>query len=43
MAVIIKYKEALLNVAEKQKADTDELIVNMNLLQKAETLVIKLY
>ena len=43
MAVIIKCKEALLNLAEKQKANTYELIVNMNLLQKGETLVIKLY
>ena len=43
MAVIMKYKETLLNLAKKQKANTDGLIVDMNLLQKGESAIIKLY
>ena len=42
MAVIMKYKETLLNLAKKRKAKTDGLIVDMNLLQKDETAVIRL-
>ena len=42
MAVIMKYKETLLNLAKKRKANTVGPIVDMNLQQKAETAVIKL-
>ena len=43
MVVIMKYKETLLNLAEKWKANTDGPIVDMNLLLKGETVVMKLY
>ena len=43
MAFIIKYKETWLNLAKKRKANTDGPIVDMNLLQKVETAVIRLY
>ena len=43
MAVIMKYRETLLNLAKKQKANTDSPIVDMKLLQKGETAVIKQY
>ena len=43
MAVIIKYKETWLNLAKKRKANTDDTIVDMNLLQKGETAVIRQY
>ena len=42
MAVIMKYKETLLNLAKKRKTNTDGPIVDMNLLQKDETAAIKL-
>ena len=42
MVVIMKYKETWLNLAKKQKANTDDLNVDMNLLQKGETAVIRL-
>ena len=34
MVVIMKYKETWLNLAKKQKANTDDPNVDMNLLQK---------
>ena len=43
MVVIMKYKETWLNLAKKQKANTDDPNVDMNLLQKGETAVIRLY
>ena len=43
MAVIIKYKDTLLSLAKKWKAKTDDLNADMNLLQKSEIAVIKLY
>ena len=43
MAVIMKYKETWLNLAKKRKANTDDTIVDMNLLQKGETSVIRQY
>ena len=42
MAVIMKYKETLLNLAEERKENTDGPTVDMNLLLKGETAVIKL-
>ena len=39
----MKYKETLLNLAKKWKANTDGPIVDMNLLLKGETVVMKLY
>ena len=36
MVVIMKYKETWLNLAKKQKANTDDPNVDMNLLQKGE-------
>ena len=43
MAVIMEYKETWFILAKKQKAITGGPIVDMNLLQKGETAVIKLY
>ena len=43
MAVIIKYKDTLLSLAKKWKAKTDDPNADMNLLQKSEIAVIKLY
>ena len=43
MAVIMEYKVTWFNLAKKQKAITDGPIVDMNLLQKGETAVNKLY
>ena len=43
MAVITEYKETWFILAKKQKAITGGPIVDMNLLQKGETAVIKLY
>ena len=40
MVGIMKYKEALWNLAKKQKANTDGRIVEINLLKKGETAVI---
>ena len=40
---VMKYKQKLLIPAKKRKADTDGQIVDMNLLQKGKTAVIKLY
>ena len=42
MAVIMKYKETLLNLPEERKENTDGPTVDMNLLLKGETAVIKL-
>ena len=39
----MKYKETLLNLAKKQKPNTDSPIIDMNLLEKGETAVINLY
>ena len=43
MTVIMKYKETLLNLAKKGKANTDGPIVDITLLQKGETTVTNLY
>ena len=43
MAIIMRYKETLLNLAKKRIANRDGPIVDINLLQKGETEVIKLY
>ena len=42
-ALEMKRKETWLNLTKKQKKITDGPIVDMNLLQKSETAVIKLY
>ena len=42
-ALEMKRKETWLNLTKKQKPITDGPIVDMNLLQKSETAVIKLY
>ena len=42
-ALEMKHKETWLNLTKKQKKITDGPIVDMNLLQKSETAVIKLY
>ena len=39
----MKYKETLLDLAKKRKANTDGPIVDMNLLKKSETAVIEVY
>ena len=43
IADIMKYKEKLLNPAKKREANKDGPIVDMNLLQKGEIAIIKLY
>ena len=40
---MLKYKDKLLNPAKKRKVNKNGLIVDMNLLQKGETTVIKQY
>ena len=39
----MRYKETLINLAEKRIANTDGPIADINLLQKGQTAVIKLY
>ena len=41
--VIMRYKETLMNLAEKRIANTDGPVADINLLQKGQTVVIKLY
>ena len=43
MAVIMRYKEILLNHAKRRIANSDGPIVDINLLQNGETAVFKLY
>ena len=43
MPDMLKYKDKLLNPPKKRKANKNGLIVDMNLLQKGETKVIKQY
>ena len=43
MTVIMKQKETLLDLAKKRKASTDNPNVDMNLLEKGEAAIIKLY
>ena len=43
MAVIMRYKETLLNLSKKRIANTDGPIADINLIQKGETAAIKLY
>ena len=43
MAVIMRYKETLLNLSKKRIPNTDGPIADINLIQKGETAAIKLY